>query len=294
MNDLLEVKEMLEKIPLNEGMNDTLIPFIKFFKSSNKEKLLHSVYEPSLFIILQGSKVVIIGDKTFEYDESSYFISSTYLPVSGKIVQASKEKPFLSIRIVFSLEQIFEVIEEFSLNLKKQDSTSFSASKYPLTDDLKDVILRVVKLIKKPEDINILSKMYLKEILYRLLISNQNIELLQLAFVESNSYKISKAISYINKNLYDTFLIEEIAKLVNMSLPSFYKHFKIITGMSPLQYSKKIKLQEAQRLMSLENMDIEGTAFYIGYQSSSQFSREYTSYFGQSPSKHIKSLKNKD
>jgi AraC-like DNA-binding protein len=287
-NLLEQLKEVIQKIPLKEGLNDTNISFVKIFKSSNSEEILHSIYEPSLFIILQGSKIVMIGDKTFEYDNSSYFISSTYLAVSGKTIEASFEKPFLSIKILFSQEQIFQAIEEFSLNFRKQNSTNFSASIYNLDEDLKDSIFRLVKLIEIPKDIKVLSNIYIKEILYRLLVSNQNIELLQLVFIKSNSYKISKAVSFINKNIYEKLLIDDIAQLLNMSVSSFHKHFKKIIGISPLQYIKKLKLQEAKRLMILENMDIEGASFYVGYQSTSQFSREYTNYFGITPSKQVK------
>lgn len=292
MDELLQLKQIVRKMDLEEGINKTNIPFVKVFKSSSSGEVLHSVYEPSLFIILQGSKTVMVGDKIFEYDTSSYFISSNYLAVSGKVTQANPKEPFLSIQIVFSIEQIFQALEEFSVSLNKVNTTSFCASIYSLDYNLKDSILRLVKLNKRPKDIEVLSKIYLKEILYRLLVSNQNIELQQLAFIESNSYKISKAITYINQNLYETFLMDDIAKSVNMSVSSFHKHFKTITGISPLQYTKKLKLQAAKRLMTLENMDIEGAAFYVGYQSTSQFSREYSSYFGIAPSKHIRSLKN--
>ena len=291
MDKLSQLKQVVQKINLEEGINETYIPFVKIFKSLSSGEVLHTVYEPSLFIILQGSKTVIVGDKVFEYDSSSYFISSTFLAVSGKILQASQKEPFISVQIVFSQEQIFQALEEFSMNLNKVDTTNFCASTYYLDDDLKGSILRLVKLNETPKDIEVLSKIYIKEILYRLLVSNQNIELQQLAFIESTSYKISKAITFINQNLHEIFLMDDIAKSVNMSVSSFHKHFKVITGISPLQYAKKLKLLEAKRLMTLENMDIEGAAFYVGYQSTSQFSREYSSYFGMAPGKHKKLLK---
>lgn len=286
-----KLNNIVETISLEEGLNTTNIPFVKIFKSSISGEVLHTVYEPSLFIILKGSKTVMVGDKIFEYDSSAYFISSTFLAVSGKIIQASMEEPFISIQIVFTQEEIFQALEEFSMNLNKVDTTNFSASTYHLDEDLKSSIIRLVNLTQTPKDIEVLSKIYLKEILYRLLVSNKNIELQQLAFIESTSYKISKAISFINENLHETFVVEDIAKSINMSISSFHKHFKIITGISPLQYSKKLKLLEAKRLMTLENMDIEGAAFYVGYQSTSQFSREYSSYFGMAPGRHKKSLK---
>ncbi|WP_320035067.1 AraC family transcriptional regulator [Halarcobacter sp.] len=289
MDTLSKIKEIVNKYDLEEGLNKTNIPFVKVFKSSNSSEILQSVYEPSLFLILQGSKKVMVGDKIFEYDSSSYFISSTHLAVSGKTVKASKDKPFISLQIAFKEDEIFQALNEFSLAINKINSTNFSASIYRLDNDLKDCVFRLLSLNKI--DIDALSKLYLKEILYRLLVSNQNKELQQLAFIESNSYKISKAITLINENIYDNFLVDDIAKEVNMSISSFHKNFKIVVGISPLQYIKKIKLQEAKRLMTLENMDISGASFYVGYKSCSQFSREYSSYFGMSPSKHIKSLR---
>lgn len=289
MNILLKIKEIVNKYNLEEGLNNTNIPFVRIFKSSSSSEILQSVYEPSLFLILQGSKKVMVGDKIFEYDSSSYFISSTHLAVSGKTVKASENEPFISLQIVFNQDDIFQALNEFSLSINKINSTNFSASIYRLDKDLKECVFRLLSL--EPNDIEALSKLYLKEILYRLLVSNQNKELQQLAFIESNSYKISKAITLINQNIYDNFLVDDIAKEINMSISSFHKNFKIVTGISPLQYIKKIKLQEAKRLMTLENMDIAGASFYVGYKSCSQFSREYTKYFGMPPSKHIKSLK---
>ena len=291
MDTLRDLKNIINKMSLEEGLNTTNIPFVNVFKSITSGEVLHTVYEPSLFIILEGSKTVMVGDRVFEYDSSSYFISSTFLAVSGKIIEASKDEPFLSIQIVFNQKQIFQALEEFSVSLNKANTSNLSASTYTLDSDLKESVLRLVRLTQTPSDIEVLSKLYLKEILYRLLVSNQNIEFLQQVSIESNSYKISKAISFINQNIYETFLVNDIAKSVNMSISSFHKNFKTIIGISPLQYIKKLKLLESKRLMTLENMDIEGVSFYVGYQSTSQFSREYKNYFGISPGKDKKSFK---
>ena len=292
MDELRDLKNIINKMSLEEGLNTTNIPFVNVFKSITSGEVLHTVYEPSLFIILEGSKTVMVGDRIFEYDSSSYFISSTFLAVSGKIIEASKDEPFLSIQIVFNQEQIFQALEEFSVSLNKANTSNLSASTYTLDSDLKESISRLVRLTQTPSDIEVLSKLYLQEILYRLLVSNQNIEFLQQVSIESNSYKISKAISFINQNIYETFLVNDIAKSVNMSISSFHKNFKTIIGISPLQYVKKLKLLEAKRLMTLENMDIEGVSFYVGYQSTSQFSREYKNYFGISPGKDKRRDKN--
>ncbi|MCD4757008.1 MAG: AraC family transcriptional regulator [Arcobacteraceae bacterium] len=282
---------LIQMQSLKEGINHTLIPSVNIFKSSNTTQTLQTIYEPSLFIIIQGKKLVTINNQTIEYDSSSYLISSSFLPVSGKITQASENKPFLSLQIIFNLKQIFETIEQFSIKAKKTSHTKLAISSYNITENLLDATSRLVNLLKNPEDINALSDLYLKEILYRLLISNNNTELKQLAFAEGNAYKVYQTILYINDNLFDLIFIEDLAKSVNMSISSFHKHFKTITSVSPLKYIKIQRLQKAKSLMVSENMDITGASFSVGYQSPSQFSREYTSYFGISPSLDIKNIK---
>lgn len=292
MDNLFEnLLHLIQMQSLKEGINHTLIPSVNIFKSSNTTQTLQTIYEPSLFIIIQGKKLVTINNQTIEYDSSSYLISSSFLPVSGKITQASENKPFLSLQIIFNLKQIFETIEQFSIKAKKTTHTKLAISSYNITENLLDATYRLVNLLKNPEDINVLSDLYLKEILYRLLISNNNTELKQLAFAEGNAYKVYQTILYINDNLFDLIFIEDLAKSVNMSISSFHKHFKTITSVSPLKYIKIQRLQKAKSLMVSENMDITGASFSVGYQSPSQFSREYTSYFGISPSLDIKNIK---
>lgn len=243
-----------------------------------------------LFVILQGEKIVSIGEKVITYNNTSFLISSTYLPISGKIIKATQNEPFLSLKISFTLEEIFDAIKEFSITMNK-DKSSFALSSYKLNEELLDIVFRLFKLSKEGKETEILTKIYKKEILYYLLFVNKTIELLQLSFIEGNTYKISKAINLINKDLHEHLSIEDIAKEINMSVSSFFKYFKTFTALSPLQYRKIRKLQEARRLMITQNMDISGAAFQVGYLSTSQFSREYTSYFGINPSVDIKNFK---
>lgn len=272
---------------LQEGLNATLIPSVNIFKSSNISQKLQTVYEPSLFVIVQGEKVVIIDDKTIQYNPSSYLISSIFMPVSGQIIKA----PFLSFQITFNFKDIFDAIKNFSITPQKNMKTKLAISSYSMDSSLLDSIYRLVALLQTPQDIDGLSSLYLQEILYRLLISNNHHELKQFAYVEGNAYKISQAINYINENIFESIAIEELAEHIKMGVSSFYKHFKTITAMSPLQYIKKQKLQKAKNLMLTDNMDISGASFYVGYKSISQFSREYSNYFGINPSSDIKNFK---
>lgn len=286
-----ELKAFVAKQTLMEGINQSRVPSVRIFKSSRTTQPLNTAYEPSLFVIVQGAKIVLLGNRTIEYDENRYLISSAFLPVSGKITKASEDQPFLSFQIIFSLEKLFEAMDDFSFQPKKVAKTTLAMQASDVTDVLLDPVLRLVKLAESPEDIPVLESMYLKEILYRLLMTENNLALQQLVFVEGNGYKISKAIAYINERLYERLNVEELAAQVNMSVSTFHKHFKIMTHVSPLQYIKMQRLQNAKKLMVSENMDVSGASFQVGYQSLSQFSREYSSYFGLSPSEDVKQFR---
>jgi len=274
--------------PLVEGINRTDIPSVRIFKSSAVTHALKNVYDPSLFVVVQGAKIVVVGNRTIAYDESRYLVSSSFLPVSGSIVRASEAEPFLSFQITFSTEQIFEAMDDFAVVPTKTKTAALAMASSPYTEELLDAVHRLARLLYAPEDIAILEKMYLKEILYRLLVTEENPALRQLAFIEGNAYRISKAIAYINANLYARLNIDDLAAYAKMSVSAFHKHFKTVTQVSPLQYIKIQRLQNAKRLMVSENMDVSGASFHVGYQSVSQFSREYSNYFGMSPSEDIK------
>ena len=286
-----ELISIIKNQHFKDGLNDTIIPSLKVFYSSRTTQKLPVIYEPALFVILQGEKIVFIDKKAIKYDSSSYLISSTFMPISGQITEACKDKPFLSLQITFTMKQILEAVEYFIIKPQKTNDTRLAISSYTISDNLFEPVSRFVSLLKTPNDITALAPLYLKEILYRLLISHNNIELKQLAYIEGNAYKISQAISFINENLFKNISIEEIATNINMSVSSFHKHFKIITAISPLQFIKKQRLQKAKNLMLIENMDITGASYYVGYQSVSQFSREYSDYFGLNPSNDIKNFK---
>ncbi|MEY4504099.1 MAG: hypothetical protein RL154_392 [Pseudomonadota bacterium] len=285
------IKKIVKPDELLDGLNYTGIPSLRIFKSSNTTKLLQTAYEPSLFIILDGSKIVIFGNKTLKYDHNNYLVSSVLLPVSGKITKASTDKPFLSLQITFTMEQLFNAINDFSINLLKQSKTEFAVLSSEVTENLLYPVYALVKLLKSPQDIKALENQYLKEILYRLLITDNNLALQQLVFIENNAFKIAKTISYINENLYENLNMDELAKYSNMCIAAFHKHFKNITNVSPLQYIKIQRLQNAKKLIISSNMDISEASFYVGYKSVSQFSREYSRYFGISPSEDIKQTK---
>lgn len=287
-----ELIPIVDKSALQEGINQTAIPFVKFFKAFTTSQILHTVYEPSLFIILQGAKIVTLGSHAYRYDPLSYLVSSVHLPVAGQIIEASEISPFLSIQITFTPEQIYKIAEQLNhINQAESHETSLGISTEEVGYELIETVHRLVCLLNKPKDTDILAPLYLQEVLYRLLQSDQAKTLMQFAPIESNAGRIAKSIQLIQKDLFESITIQEMADHVGMSTSSFHKHFKNITTMSPIQYRKLNRLQEARRLMLSQHLDVSDAAFQVGYESPSQFSREYTRYFGLPPSKDIKQMK---
>lgn len=274
--------------PLSEGINRTAVSSVRIFKSSSVTQPMQSVYEPSLFVVVQGAKVVVTGDRTFAYDASHYLVSTAFMPVSGTIVTASAAEPFLSYQITFTMEQLFEAMEAFAVAPSKVRTAAPAIHAAPFSEALLDAVYRLVGLLHAPEDIPVLEKLYLNEILYRLLVTEANAALRQLAYMEGNAYRIARTIVYINAHLYERLSVDALAAHAKMSVSVFHRHFKSVTQVSPLRYVKMQRLQNAKRLMVSENMDVSGASFHVGYQSVSQFSREYTEYFGRCPSEDVK------
>ncbi|MGD9970120.1 MAG: AraC family transcriptional regulator [Sulfuricurvum sp.] len=281
--------ETVERLTTSEGINYTPIPYLRLFRADSISQPLHTVYEPSLFIILQGSKSVLVGNQTYVYDRNSYLISSVRLPVSGQILDASPEKPFLSLQIVFDPLHICSMVEKVTLPKQTPNpNTTLAIASQTMDEELSEVIIRLGKLLQKPYEIDVLAPLYQQEILYRLLQSENLNSLRQFAVPESNAARLSKIIPKLHNDLSEPLSIRQLADEAKMSVASFHKHFKSLTAMSPMQYRKSSRLQEAKRLMLLEGMEASEAAFQVGYESPSQFSREYARYFGLPPSKDIK------
>ena len=283
--------DIVQNEATHEGINTTRIPYVQLFKASNVTQMLHMVYEPALFVIVQGAKIVMLGNHTYRYDPLSYLVSSVHLPVSGQIVEASNTCPFLSIQITFSTEQIYEIIEQsHDLRLEETNDASLALCQEPIAEEILEVIYRQLSLFNTPKDIEILAPLYHKELLYRILQLNSTTILRQYASLESNASRISKVIRFMQNDLFEPIHIQTLADVAKMSVSSFHKYFKDVTSMSPIQYRKQNRLQEARRLMMAKQLDVSSAAFEVGYESPSQFSREYSRLFGLSPKADIKRL----
>jgi transcriptional regulator GlxA family with amidase domain len=213
------------------------------------------------------------------------------LPISGEIIQATPESPYLCLRLDLDPNQILDLIKEPDQTLLKKGDSERGLFVSKTNSSLLDAVLRLVRLIDTPRDISILAPLVIREIVYRILQEEQGDSLKQIAMTDSHAQRIVKVIHLIKRDFAKSLRVEDLAMTINMSSSSLHHHFKQVTGISPLQYQKQLRLQEARRLMLSEIMDAANAGFQVGYESPSQFSREYSRMFGLPPISDIKRLR---
>lgn len=282
---LEELVMLLNEKPLHEGLNETPIANLKVFKASGVSEPLHTVYEPSLFLIVQGIKVVTSGQESYRYGATSYLVSSLRLPVSGQIIEASPPKPFLSLQLIFEPEQMIEMIQHSAILNPSYKQSIKSIGVGNVTVELLDAATRLVRLWHRGVEREVLAPLIIKEILFRVLQGEYGVYLHQFVLQGSNAYRIAKSIEWILKDIAAPLRVDMLSKKVGMSVASFHRHFKNTTSMSPIQYQKLLRLQQARQLLLHEVDEVGEAAFRVGYESPSQFSREYARFFGVSPSR---------
>ncbi|MGP5211558.1 AraC family transcriptional regulator N-terminal domain-containing protein [Psychrobacter alimentarius] len=248
-------------------------------------------HNPSICLIAQGKKRVILGEESYVYDASHFLVSSVNLPIIANIMEATPESPYLGVVMELDLQVISELISESEDLFSNDQQTQKGIAVGLLSESLLDAFIRMLGLLDERDNVKILAPIIQREILYRLLTTEQGILLHQIVKAESRSYQISKAIEWLKSNFFKPFSVNELAAHSGMSVSAFYTHFRLVTAMTPLQFQKKLRLNEARRLMLTESLDATATAFKVGYESPSQFSREYRRFFGESPLKDIKILR---
>jgi len=286
-----ELKRLIEKHANREGRTNTAVSSLRFFCTTTPSEFLHTLYEPSLCLIAQGSKAVGLGEELFSYDKHRYLIASVHLPARIQIQEASAEKPYLSLQLTFSMDQILEILKEVGEEENSMQQPECGLYFGENSSLLLDPILRLVRLLENPKDINILTPMITREILYRIVQDKGGAIIRQFAKNGSLAQRIAKAITMIKDDLAEPLRIETLAKGAQMSASSFHHHFKRVTTMSPLQFQKSLRLQEARRLLMVEDMEASNVAFQVGYESPSQFSREYARLFGLPPIRDVKRIR---
>ncbi|NRG31463.1 AraC family transcriptional regulator [Niallia circulans] len=290
MSRIMELVELLDREVTMDGTHETLISGLRFVRASQISEPMYSVYEPSLCVVAQGSKVVMLGKESYEYDAASYLTASVHLPITGQVVKASPDKPYLCVNLQLDMNLILEVIQ--TSNQVTSDCPPGRGLIISRVDDsLLEAVMRLIRLLETPQDIPVLASSVQREIVYRILQNDQNDSLKHFALVGSQGQRIAKIIGILNQEFDQPLRVDKLAKEASMSTSSFYYHFKEVTGMSPIQYQKQLRLQEARRLLLTENMEAAEAAFQVGYESPSHFSREYNRKFGLSPIKDIRRLR---
>lgn len=280
-----EINRFVDTHYKGNGSFLTDMDFLSFYRSqAASAEFLATVYEPSLCIVVQGAKAVGLSDEMTTYNPQKYLLASTHIPAKVKILEASQEKPYLSLMLKFSMEQIFEAFKE----LQHDDTKYMQKPKRGLyfgemQTRLIEPITRLIRLLDSPQDIEIFAPLITKEILYVLLRDEGGDFIRQYIMDGSATQRIVKVITKLKNEFKESFSIQELAKFVGMSEASLYQNFKKVTSMSPLQFQKSLRLQEARQMLLTQNIEAAQVAFEVGYQSPSQFSREYSRMYGLPP-----------
>jgi len=290
--DMAKLARLIAAYAPHDGIFDLRIPGLHVSRFSRiNEECVHALHLPSLCIIAQGVKTVIVGQEVYEYDASRMLVFSVALPVAAQITRASHSAPYLALRLDFDPHRIAEVVlKVFPHGLPPVQQRS-AVYVTPLDASIVNAATRLVECLAQPGDADLLAPLVVDEILIRLLRSPIGARMAQMGFAESSVDRVAKAISWLRANFSQPMKVEELAELVHMSVSSFHEHFKSITSMSPLQYQKALRLQEARRLMLSATADAGTAGQRVGYLSASQFSREYSRFFGSAPTKDVARLR---
>jgi len=252
----------------------------------------HSVLEPSFCVIAQGSKEVLLGDNRYQYDPFHYLLTTIELPRASQVLEASRERPYLSLRLELEPQLVSSVMVEAGHFVSPRNAVDMRAIDVnPLDTNLLDAVVRLVRLLDTPTEAPILMPMIMREIIYRLLRGEQGGRLRHLAVMGGSISTIARAVQRIRQDFDQTLRIEQLAQELGMSVSGFHYHFKAVTAMSPLQFQKQLRLQEARRLMLSENLDATSAAYRVGYNDASHFNREYKSIFGVPPMRDVQRLR---
>lgn len=294
MDKILQMQQnlasILNRLVTSDGSHQTAIPSLYLLRMSDITEPLNTVYDPSLCIVAQGTKLVTLVDETYQYDPSSYLVASVQLPIIGQILNASNDKPYLGIQLFFNADLILSILNESNQLAHKKINCGRGVFVSKNKFSLLEAITRLLLLLDSPDDIPFLAPLIIKEIFYHVLKDEQGYKVSQFALMGTQSSSIAKVINVITRDFNKPLRIEALAKDVNMSTSSLHSHFKKVTGMGPMQYQKQIRLQEARHILLTENLDAADAAFKVGYESPSQFSREYTRMFGLPPKSDVKKL----
>lgn len=269
----------------------TELPRVLIIKGEVPKHQLAAIYEPMIGLVLQGSKTISIGTQVVHLKAASYFVIPTEMPATGFVKQGSNGRPYLSLGIQLDQKVLLDLLKDSPTNSSNVRIGSSEFSACPATPGFLEACLRMLRLLKSPEHIPALAPAYEREILYHVLIGPEGWRLRQLFQTHDKESSIHQAIQWVRQNFIDSFEIEQLANRACMGITTFHRQFKSITGLSPIQFQKQLRLLEARKLLAFSGYSVTDAALDVGYESTSQFNREYSRFFGASPARDAKKLK---
>lgn len=286
-----EIAALISRHAPRTGDYTTAIGNLTFHRQSSVTESLFHAARPSVAIIAQGAKDVTLGSETFHYSRMQYLLTSVDLPVQVRVVEASVDKPHLCVVLGIDIADVAALLDSESSSESAAQQKILPATRgisvSDVSAELLDAMLRLVRLLDKPGEIATLAPLIRRELTYRLLNGPVGARLRHMALASSQSHQVGQAIDWIKHNYCEPLRIEHLAGMANMSMSSLHHHFKAITAMTPMQYQKLLRLQEARRLMLVEQIDAGTAGYRVGYASESQFSREYSRQFGRAPMRDV-------
>lgn len=274
-----------------DGAHATAIAPLEFMKQSSASIAMARVSEPIFALVVQGKKEVLLNEETYRYGVAQYLMISVDLPMSGSAVKATPDRPYLGFKLKLDPAELCDIIAQTNPAIGQKENPVRGWFISDADPPLIDCATRLTKLLDTPQDIPFLAPIIVREIYYRLLVGEQSEAIRQIATSGSNMQRIAEVIKRIKADFTQPLRVEELAEQANMSPSSFHRHFKAVTAMSPLQYQKQLRLLTARQMMLTENADATWAAYQVGYESTSQFSREYARMFGAPPIRDVERLR---
>lgn len=286
-----ELAARIARLTPNDGMHATELAPLQLLRASSTTQCTPAVYDPAICVVAQGRKHVMLDGERYVYDALHYLVVSVTLPVVGQVIEASPEKPYLCLRLLVNPQEIGALMLETDTRATSNAGIDRGLYSARSTAPLLDAVLRLMRLLDTPQDAPVLAPLAIREIYYRVLIGELGHRLRELATADSRADRIHRAIRVLRTRYSEALRIDELADAACMSASALHHHFKAVTAMSPLQYQKQLRLHEARRLMLSLGLEANAAAHRVGYESASQFSREYKRLFGAPPKQEIDRLR---
>ena len=275
----------------SDGDHNTAIPALTLHRRSRPTDPLHCIYNLGLGVVAQGDKQVQLGSESIDYGPAQSMLTTIDLPVVSHITRASAREPFLGMGLTLDVRSVVQIASEMDMPQPRRDDAGRGVSFEPLDAALLDALVRLVALLEEPQLAPRLAPLIQQEVVVRLLAGPHGPQLLRLGTSGSPSQQIAKAVAWLKQNFVETLRVDDVAHRAHMSPSTFRQHFRALTGISPLQYQKQLRLQEARQLMLNEKLDAGSAAVRVGYESPSQFSREYSRLFGAPPLRDVSHMR---